>query len=307
MKTNTLMYLVDQIMTIKQNISHLTNEFYKFAKKAQQYNDDCESFLSRNSTYVLADNIKKLRWFLALFVVVPILIIIDYASVVLFIQALIERVPLGIGKTIIQSVSVLIFFVLELATVLGILKIEEQLQKGQNSSGLIILKNVLRLIMIISPALLILCGYLLTPFHTPGESLKIFVFMMISIVIHTIFFLLMDDFLHAINYQKYKINSRLLKLRNPESSLISIKKSLITDFYPKYDFEMAKISSSPMAVEIEPYHQSLNLSKREKFLKQRLEDNIIDNDYEEFVDTKRFTPKPTKPLNKEFYSSSTVW
>jgi len=288
----------------------MTNEFYNLVKKYKAYKESCDSHNVKNTIYEEADSMKKLRWFLALFVVTPILILIDYASVYLFIEALADRIPAGFGKSVIHTVSIIIFFVLELATILGILKIEEILET-KSKSGLRLLKYVLMITMIIAPALLIYVGYTMDPIHSPGEGLKTLVLMMVSLTIHTIFFILMEDVLHCINYVKYLISKSLLKCKNPEPRLVDLKEQLVSE-YNKYDLETMKFGANPEAV---GYRSTIDLSKREKFLKERLEDDIEDNDYDEFVDTKRYAPKPIIPIggfststtSSSSTSSSIIW
>jgi hypothetical protein len=62
------------------------------------------------------------------------------------------------------------------------------------------------------------------------------------------------------------------------------------------------------------YLSSVELSAREKFLKERLQDDIDDNDYDEFIAAKRFSPKPPMPIvgfstgsSSSSSSSSMVW
>lgn len=309
MKT-TISYLVAQLLAIKQRISRLTNEFYNLVKKYKIFKEEYDAFLIRSAMYEEADSMKKLRWFLALFVVTPILILIDYASVYLFIEALVDRIPSGFGKSVIHTLSLVIFFVMELATILAILRIDEILET-HSKSGLRLLKYVLMITMIVSPALLIYAGFYMQPAHSLGEGLKTLVLMMVSLVIHTIFFLLMEDVLHGVNYTKYLISKSFWKIKNPEPRLVSLKEYLRNE-YNKYDLELLKISSDPDAV---TYLLTIELSKREKFLKERLEDDIDDNDYDEFIDTKRFTPKPPVPVSgfsagtssSSTSFSSTVW
>lgn len=293
---NSTTYQVAQVLKMKQRIGRMTNEFYNLVKKYKAFKESCDAYNVKNTMYEEADSMKKLRWFLALFVVTPILILIDYASVYLFIEALADRIPTGFGKSVIHTLSIVIFFVLELATILGILKIEEILET-KSKSGLKLLKYVLMITMIIAPALLIYVGYTMDPVHSPGEGLKTLVLMMVSLTIHTIFFILMEDVLHGINYIKYLISKSILRFKNPESRLVELKELLRCE-YNKYNMEVIKFSSNPEAV---TYLSTIELSKREKFLKERLED---DNDYDEFVDTKRYAPIPPKPIG--VYSASTT-
>ncbi len=306
----SLNYQVSQLASKKQRIGRLTNDFFNQVREYHVYKENENDFQVKNTFYAEANSMKRLRWFLALFIVVPVLILIDYASVYLFIEALAERLPTGFGKSVIITVSIFLFFILELATILAILRIEEILET-KNSGGLRFLKYVLMITMIISPALLIYAGYSMQPTHIPGEGLKTLVLMMVSVVIHIFLFILMEDLLHAIIYIKYLVNKAIWKMKSPEPRLISLKESLRRE-YNSYDLEKVKISTNP---HVATYLPTIELNKRERFLKEKLEDSIEDNDYDEFTDTKRFTPKSPVPpcgystgTNSSSTSfSSTVW
>ncbi|MCF8267073.1 MAG: hypothetical protein K9I69_03235 [Ignavibacteriales bacterium] len=297
------------LLQIKQRISHYTNEFYNLVRRLKEKEEANQEFFERNVIYAEADSMKKLRWFLALFIVTPILILVDYASVYLFIAALAERLPEGIGRSVIYAFSIVIFFILELATILAILKIDEILETHSNA-GLSLLKYVLMLIMISSPALLIYVGYTMEPVHSPGAGLKTFVLMIVSLTIHLIFFIIMEDILNAINYIKYKISAFFSRLNDIKPRLERLKEKLRTD-YIKYDIEYINFSLDPDST---VYLSKVELSKREKFLKERLEDDIDDNDYDEFIDSKRYTPpKPvgsgvSKPgSSASSPTTTTIW
>lgn len=238
---------------------------------------------------------------MVLFLVVPILIVLDFASLKIFIDFLQSKVE-GFGRMILSTFSIVLFFILELAIALAVIKINEKLEI-KNSIGLRLLRFLLMVLMIILPSALILAGHLLNPIRTFGESFKIGALITLSLIVHTAFFLLMDDLMKAIGYVTYLINRWILKFKNPESKL-EASKILLRTQYNMYDYELVKFSAMP---ESSTYSSTIALSKREKFLKERLEDDIEDNDYEEFTDTKRVASAYPKSTASTGIVTPDVW
>jgi hypothetical protein len=303
-KNLSINYIVAIIMSLKQKISTKTLDFYRLLKEFNKYLEEKAEFEIRNREYIDAPLQKRIGWFLVLFLVVPTLILVDYASLKLFIEFLKYKVD-GAVLALLNVFGLFIFFILEIGIALAVLKLNEILESN-NKFSLRLLRNFLMFVMITLPSLLILAGYLLNPTGGAGGFVKTAALILLSIIIHIAFFVLMNDILKAIGFIIYKISNLRLKSRNPESKIEAVKLSL-HPLYNQYDTEILKLSDLPDASK---YEKTIGLSKRELFLKERLEDDIDDNDYDEFIDTKRFAPKPPKPVGSFSTctsTSTTVW
>ncbi len=301
MKTTSTSFIMAKLLGIKDNISRLTHRFYVFVKERSKYIEKTESFEIENEMYFNAPSGKKIRWFLTLFFLIPIIIFVDYASLKMFIDFLRFNVSGNpFGTFLFDNFGIFIFFGLELFIAFTIAIINEKLELKSNFF-LSVLKYLLMGFMIFIPAGLIFAGYLMSASIMPGLFTKTVVLMILSVIVHTAFFIFMEDIIHAIGFIIFNIKKVFLRFSDPESKLDDVKSSLRKE-YSAYDIELLRFKSMPDSA---LYHSKVDLSKRDQFLKDKLEDDDDGNDYDEYIESKRH--KSATPAPTAFTPTTTVW
>lgn len=301
MKTTSTSFIMTKLLAIKDSIGRLTHRFYVLVKERTKYIEKIESFEIENEMYFNAPSGKKIRWILTLFFLIPIIIFVDYASLKMFIDFLRFNVSGNpFGTFLFDNFGIFIFFGLELFIAFAVAIINEKLEVKPNFF-LSVLKYILMGFMIFIPAGLILAGYLMAGQLVPGLFTKTLVLMVLSIVLHTAFFIFMDDIIHAIGYIVFNIKKLFLSYSDPESKLDDVKASLRKE-YSAYDIELLRFKSMPDSA---LYHSKVDLSKRDQFLKDKLEDDDDGNDYDEYIESKRH--KLPTPTTSVFTPTTTVW
>lgn len=302
MKTNVLSFMVAKILAQKQKISGLTNDFIRLVKNKLEYDEKVNTFFIRNPEWDIYSNMQKILWMVVLFIVIPGLILFDYASLKPFVEYLQHLVGNnGIGR-LLKIVGFAIFFILELSVCLGIIRINEYIEKDSSNSKWKIAKVLLAAAMITVPSILIFAGYLLQKSPTSADGMKTFALILVSLVVHCILFLLIDSMLKAIAYIVFLIHEQSLKWQNPAKPIESCKKALL-QLYLQYDVDVVRLSELPDAT---LYLSTLKLGKREQLLRDKLEDELDEEDFEELVNMKSHSSKPPTTASTPI-SSSTVW
>jgi len=299
MKTNVLSFLVAKILALKQKISGITNDFMCLVKDKLEYDEKVNTFLIRNSEWDTYNNMQKILWMVVLFVVIPGLILFDYASLKPFVEYLQHLVGKdGIGK-LFKFIGFAIFFILELSVCMGIIRINEYMERDPNVKWKFA-KFLLAVAMITVPSILIFAGYLLQKSPTPADGMKTFALILVSLVVHCILFLLIDSMLKAIAYIVFLIHKQLLKWQNPAKRIESCKKTLL-QLYPLYDIDEVRLSELPEAT---IYLPTIKLGKREKMLREKLEDGLDEEDFQELINQKSHS---FKPKTSSYPTTSVVW
>ena len=276
MKTNVVSFLVANLLALKQKISGLTKDFMCLIKEKIKYDENVNTFFIKNSEWDGCSNMQKIRWMLVLCIVIPGLILFDYASLKLFVEYLQYLVgPDGVGK-LLKWVGFAIFFILELSVCLGIIRINEHLETDPNKKWKIA-KFLLAVAMITVPSIMIYAGYLLKESHeladgmkNSADGMKTFALILVSLVVHSIFFLLIDYMLKAISYIFFLIRKQFLTWQNPAKRIDFCSKKLL-QLYPQYDIDFVRLSELPDAAS---YLSSIKLGKREQALREKIENGL---------------------------------
>jgi len=142
--------------------------------------------------------------------------------------------------------------------------------------------------MISLPSILIYTGYLLLPSVTQGDTMKTYALILLSLAIHTALFILIDDVLRGITYISFLIRGRKLKNRNLVKHIEKCKKDLFR-LYNQYDIDMVRLSEIPDSAQ---YMSTLKLDPRSQALREKLEEGLDEENYEELVNMKSHTAKP---------------
>jgi hypothetical protein len=299
MNSKAFWAMLARILAIKQKITEKINDFILQVKKNWEYNDRVVEFDINNERWNAYGSMQKIRWLLVLFLVIPVLILVDFASLKLFIEYLEYSANSVIISNIIKAIGIIIFFVLELAVCFAILRINEKIP----SLSLKFLKIVLTLVMVTLPSLLIYTGYLLLPSPNPGDWMKTFSLILLSLAVHMALFILINDILQVIAYLSFIIRKWLLQEKNPTKYLEKIKRELL-QLNNQYKIETVRFLEFPDAG---IYASSVKLSPKEQSILDRLDDGLDEDDYDEFVNMKSHYPPKTPIASSGSSSSSTIW
>ena len=290
MKTK-VMYLINVLLVLKNKISVKTTDFLRLVKDKLAYEEQLSEFELKNRSWHMYSNTQKVRWMFVLFIICPILILVDYTTLRLFISYLQHTVQTETAISfLLRKTGILIFFVMELGICFATLKINETLENGPNRF-LKVLKALLVTVMVTLPSILIFTGYKLLPQPQMNDTMRTFALILLSLAIHTALFVLLEDLLRAVTYLVYRCRRMILSGRNPVAQLERIKKELC-GLYAQYDVEYVTLSELP---DVHAYLSSVKLGRREQKIREKLEDGIDDDDYDEFINTKR-SLAPKVPL-----------
>ena len=303
MKTNVTSFLVAKLLKMKQKIGDLTNDFISMVKNKLEHDETVMEFDVKNEEWNSYSNMQKVRWQLVLLIVVPVLILVDYASLKIFIEYLQYAAGSYTVSRVLKVVGILIFFILELAVCFSIVRLNERLEKEPNRT-LKFIKIILMTVMITLPSILIYTGYVLYDSPIQGDAVKTFALILLSLAIHTALFILIDDVLKAITYIVFLVHRQLLKGSDPMKKIERVKKQLL-HLYPEYGLAYTTLGEFPDAT---IYIPSITLGKRELTLREKLEDGLDEEDYEELINMKSHKPPTTGATPTAIpTSSSTVW
>ena len=226
-------------------------------------------------------------WFFMLFIGIPMLLMVDFASLKEFFQFL-ENKAGGILGNIIGGIGFLLFGMIELGVGSFIMWIRQLDKEGKASRGQIWLGRLLMVVMIILPLLLIYTGYDLDEDKSPAKLMKTLVLMLLSFAIHVFVFASIETIWAAITYfLGYKPREFMLRISNPEHKLVKVKPYLM-ESYHEYDDHLSEFNK--LSVEAKGTFNA-ELSKRERLLKDKLTNGSGDDDY----DVQDITERPTEP------------
>jgi hypothetical protein len=287
MKKTLLQFLVALLMATKKKITDLTSVFIRLVKDQLENDERKKEYEDMSVGWLSYSNLQKARWMLVLFIVVPILILVDYASLILFIDYLQYAVNSIVIGNVLRVIGIIIFFTLELGICFSIIRLNEHLEENP----ILILKFVkiiLMCIMITLPSILIYTGYLLLPSVTQGDTMKTYALVLLSLAIHTALFILIDDVLRSITYIAFLIRGQWLKSKDTVKHIEKCKKELFR-LYNQYDIDMVRLSEIPGAAQ---YQSTLKLDPRSQALREKLEEGLDEENYKELVNMKSHSSKP---------------
>jgi len=130
MKKTLLPFLVAQLLATKKKITDLTSDFIRLVRIQLENAERIKEHEEMSVGWYSYSNLQKVRWMLVLFVVVPILIIVDYASLTLFIDYLQYAVNSIVIGNVLRAIGIIIFFTLELGICFAIIRLNEHLEEN---------------------------------------------------------------------------------------------------------------------------------------------------------------------------------
>ena len=130
MKKTLLPFLVAQLLATKKKITDLTSDFIRLVRIQLENAERIKEHEEMSVGWYSYSNLQKVRWMLVLFVVIPILILVDYASLTLFIDYLQYAVNSIVIGNVLRAIGIIIFFTLELGICFAIIRLNEHLEEN---------------------------------------------------------------------------------------------------------------------------------------------------------------------------------
>jgi len=280
-------FTIESLKRDRKTITAQTEIYFKGCKELKQHNETEGVFKMKYRQFENAGTYETSVWFFMLFIGLPMLLLVDYASLKEFFLFLQSRVD-GFFGSIIGAIGFLLFGLIEIGVGAFILLVRQRDREGKASRGQVWIGRLLMVVMIILPLLLIYTGYLLDEDKNAAKLIKTLVLMLLSFAIHVFIFATIENVWAAITYFfGYKPKAFMLRFSNPEHKLEKIK-PLLMDSYHEYDDNMSEFNklSAEDKVSFNP-----ELGKRERLLKEKLTNGFEDDDY----DVQDIMEKPVEP------------
>lgn len=204
---------------LAKDINTNSNTLFELFGQLQKWEAQKRELEYEHRDYINADKPKKNGWLFFLLVLLPILALVDYASIAQFIAYLAHSSGGGFIGGILSLVGWLFFILLELAT--GWLMLHSKnkpLLKGFSS--------VFAIALILLPSYLIYTTYDINPEKTALLYNKTIALAIVSIIVHGIFFAVIKDVWAGIHYVTYLIKRKLHDGKHPHKSMKEVTEQL---------------------------------------------------------------------------------
>lgn len=264
-------------------IIELTNSFFACFAELIVWQQDKKELELQYPEFREVSSGKKTGWYFLIFGLLPVSVLIDYASISSFISYLASSTGSEIMSTIISALGFLIFLILEMAVGWLIL--------FSNKPILRIVGYVLAAIIAALPAYLTYTTYLLTPEKTEALYYKTLALMGFSVLIHAMLFLLIKEIWAGINYLIFGNRCRKLNRRNPIAKMKAIRAEL-QQLYVHFDRQAAGLPQEQYAT---------LLPNRAFFLKEKLTNGVSTDDFDlsNYNPNASYIPAPqSQPQNR---------
>lgn len=248
--------LAKEINTLSNTLFELFGQLKKWVSQKRELEYEYRDYIS-------ADKAKKNGWLFFLLVLLPILGIIDYASVAQFIAYLVHSSGGGILGFILSFVGWLLFILLELAT--GWL-----LLYSKGKPVLKVFGIVIAIILIVLPAYLVFTTYDINPNKTELLYRKTIALVIVSVIVHAIFFAVIKDVWAGIHYVIYLIKNKLLNAKHPHTAMKEVSNRLQSLYI---DFDKYTTNCPPAG-------KTTLLHNRAWYIKRKITTGVYDTQYD---------------------------
>lgn len=208
-------------------VALLTDLFFEHDSRLSAWNEKKRELDYDYRDSINTNSAKKTGWFFMLFFLVPCLGLFDLSSIASFISYLATISGSHMVGAIISFFGWLFFMFLELG--IGWLIIY-----SKTKPALRFFSYLLAGLVTIIPAYLIYTSYSLTPDKSPAMLFKTIALMLLSFIIHVLFFLLIVEIWAAINHNVYNAKNWVLHTKDPEEKMRLVKDELLK-LYPDLD------------------------------------------------------------------------
>lgn len=234
--------------TVTASIDAKSNEYFDQYQKVEE----CESKITeldfQYREYCNAGSSKKIGRNFLLFILLPVVAFFDYSSISSFISYLVASAGSWVGG-LIGLVGWLFFVLLELATGWVIV------YYAKDKPIVKILAIILAIGLIITPSYLIYTTYDITANKTDALYHKTIALIIVSLIIHTIFFLVISEVWTGIFYIVYLIKRKFLSTKNPLHKMKLLKKTLQDNYtvFSRYTATMQTAEQAKLLTNISWY------------------------------------------------------
>jgi hypothetical protein len=202
--------LIDKVVGI---INTSSNKLFDLYRQFQTWIEKKTELEFTYREYTNASSGKKNGWLFLLFILLPTMGIIDYASIAQFIAYLAASTGSGLIAVFITLIGWLFFILLELAT--GYILI----YYAKDKFWLRVMAIILAIGLIVLPSYLIYTTYDINPDKTPLLYHKTMALVLVSLLIHTIFFVVVGEVWAGIHYFVYLCKKRALENKHPHKAM----------------------------------------------------------------------------------------
>ena len=200
-------------------INTLSDRLFDLYDRLQQWKEQKAELNVSYADYANESPEKKAGWLFLLCILVPALGVFDYSTISQFIAFLSASSGGAIGN-IISYTGWLFFVIMELAIGWALI-----VSKGK--PGMRILAVLLAIAVILVPPFLIFSGYLITPQKTSLLEHKTIALIVVSFLIHLLFFAVIGHVWNAINYAIYGCKAKALNSRSPIKAMRATRAKLL--------------------------------------------------------------------------------
>lgn len=245
-----------------KKISMLTDKYFEFFHQFPGFNDKEQELNYKYRDFTSASTMNKTGWFFLVCILMPCLAIFDYASIKSFVDYLSFSAGGFIGS-LLAGIGGTLFILLEIG--IGFLILHS---KGK--PVLRVVAIMLAVVIVCVPSYLILTTYQIDPAKTDLLLYKTIALIVVSVIIHILFFLVISDIWAGINYYIYCIKLANLKRKNPIIGMKKIRNEL-QELYPDFDQYIRQDN---------PENVDKLINNRAWFVKSKLQNGSTNDDYD---------------------------
>lgn len=268
-------FISTELQAIIDTLERLVERFIALLLLLKKEKEKEQMFMIRHRDVENVSLLTKVIYILVI-ALLTVLIIFDYSTMKNFIDYIHSRFS-GNFAQVVTYTGVLVFIGLE---ILSGVRLELQHQKierdGDVNMGYQVVTYGLVLMSILIPSIIIYTEYQLME-DTEENYLKMVVLIIVSLVIHIVFFASVDKLLEAFTYIYFKIKQWFFKSGGIENSIRKLKPHL-RKAYREYDRLLALYSALPE----EDRQINHRLGEKELLLRNRLT-NTFSSYEEDFV------------------------
>lgn len=256
-------------------IEHLTERFIALLIDLRKAKEREAMFLVRYQEIESTSLFEKVVYFLVFFLL-PVLILFDYATLKNFIDFIHSRFS-GLLADIVTYTGVFVFISLEILSGVRLVLQSQKVQKeGEVSNAYQVITYGLVFMAIIIPSMIIMAEYQLKE-QTGENRMKMQVLVVVSLVIHIVFFASVDKLLQAFTYLYFKLKQYFFESPKTERAIKGLKPHL-RKAYREYDRLLYLYLKLPE----EERQINHRLGKKEQSLRDRLT-NTVSSYEQDFV------------------------
>ncbi len=288
--TLVAMIIITTLKRLLKAISNLTEDWISTAKAYKNYLSHLAAFKRQHEIYESADTIQRSVWLFSIMLLIPMLAIIDFATLRLFFEYLGSKVEEGGVKTFLSQYGFLIFISLEMSVAVFYLYNRKKREEGEGGLGITIVIVAVMCLIALFPAFLIAAGFYLNQANSGADFVKVCALIVFSILVHAFIFIFSEILWNAIGFTWYLTKSFWFDITNPKEKLLKLTPRL-RKLYLEYKHHLDEFQALPAN---EQKNFDPTLGKRETWLMEKL-NGFNDDDFEiDIITAAPVEPAPDK-------------